>query len=68
VNHYHLNRGAILYGAYFPIRELDKYGFAGKPSKYKVNSFQEIGWPDPFPHAQATYTHRFKAPRALLID
>jgi len=39
------------YGAMIPIKSVLDYDFIENLSiTYKVNSFREIGWPDPFPY------------------
>ena len=52
--------------AYCPIKSMAKYEFDTAPKQHKINSFQSIGWPDPFPqplekegtpHPQPTKDH-----------
>jgi len=61
-NECRVGRRALCLGAYYPIKSLEAYGFDQEPSIHRVNTFQEIGWPDPFPGQQAIYTTRYQEP------
>jgi len=56
-----LRRDTIIYGAFYPIKDLELYNF-GYRSKYHICRFEEIGWPDPFPTAQRVLHSKFKEP------
>jgi hypothetical protein len=51
-NKYHLNSKTIKVGHFYPVKRLAPYQLNRPSQRYLVNSFQEIGWPDPFPFPQ----------------
>ena len=55
-NNYRIRCDTVEHGHFHPIKGLKMYGLDDKcPQKYNVNSFQEVGWPDPFPDNFLTY-------------
>ena len=63
-----MGRRTLCFGAYYPIKSLEAYGFDREPSIQRVNTFQEIGWPDPFPSRQVVYVGRYEEPRIYQAD
>ena len=51
----------------YNIKYLKKYGLADEKDKdesYLINSFKQIGWPDPFPEENIFKT-KFKSPKTI---
>lgn len=43
-----------------PLRDLGLYGIDKDIQQFHVNTFQEIGWPDPFPNPINIYKNKFR--------
>ena len=54
VEQFDLMDDTIEIGAYVPIKTNKTYDFKYEPKQYLIDSFQVIGWPDPFPRAVLT--------------
>lgn len=65
---YKLRHKTARIGAYIPLLEAKIYGFDGKPQSYNVNTFQEIGWTDPFPGPLNILKGKFMMPSLEVED
>lgn len=45
-----LSNDSVNYGNFQTIKNLEFYKLKDANKNYLINSFHEIGWPDPFPH------------------
>ena len=48
-DNFHMANETVNLGGHNAIKTLSKYGFLAEPRSHEYSSFQQIGWPDPFP-------------------
>jgi hypothetical protein len=60
---YNLSHITAEFGGFWPLKDIDKtYEIKGGNSHFNINSFQQIGWPDPFPIQEKRGANAFSKP------
>ena len=46
---YWIKPESLKFGALYPVKDVNYYDIEAGDKSYNINSFEEIGWTDPFP-------------------
>ena len=56
---FHITDVTLKEGGFRPIKTMKAYDFGRKPKQYLIDTFQALGWPDPFPKPISTYSGKY---------